>query len=67
MTVETEVAALTQQTSNLLGECLTLKSNTETQIATAVATSENAALIPLAIMATNLIDMQTLLVTLITG
>lgn len=65
MTLETSVDDLTVQTTALLGTCTSLKNDVATDIATAVVASENAAQIPLAQVAVNLIDMQTLLVTLI--
>jgi hypothetical protein len=65
MTIETSIDALTTQTTELLDACVVLKAGTTQLIADAVVTSENAAQIPLVSMATNLIDMQTLLVTLI--
>lgn len=65
MTTEESISALTTQTSGLLEVCVALKDSTAQLIANAVITSENAAQIPLVSMATNLIDMQTLLVTYI--
>lgn len=65
MTIETSVAALTTQTSSLLGVCTALQANTTTLIANAVTASQNAAQIPLVTMATNLVNTQTLLVTFI--
>ena len=65
MTLETSVDDLTVQTTALLGTCTTLKNDVAADIAAAVVISENAALIPLAQVAVNLIDMQTMLVTLI--
>lgn len=66
MTIETSIDALTLQTTNLLDTCVSLKSGTTQLIANAVATSVNAAQIPLVTVARNLIDTQTLLVALIT-
>ena len=66
MTVETALADLTQQTTDLLAVCTDLKDDTAQQIVDAVIISENAALIPLVSMASNLIDTQTLVVQLIT-
>jgi hypothetical protein len=65
MTIETAIDALTLQTTDLLDVCTALKDATATQISDAVTVSENAALIPLVVMARNLIDTQTLLVTYI--
>jgi hypothetical protein len=65
MTIETAIDALTLQTTELLDVCTSLKDTTATQISDAVTVSENAALIPLVVMARNLIDTQTLLVTYI--
>ena len=67
MTIETSIDALTAQTSELLEVCVNLKDSTEQLIANAVVASENAALIPLVSMATNLIDTQALLVAYITS
>lgn len=66
MTIETAIDDLTLQTTQLLESCVVLKNSTAGLIADAVITSENAAQIPLVIMATNLIDTQSLLVTYIT-
>lgn len=66
MTTETAIIDLTTQTGLLLDTCVNLRSSTTQLIADAVATSVNAAQIPLVSMATNLIDTQTLLVALIT-
>jgi hypothetical protein len=62
MTIETSIDALTQQTTELLDVCVNLKSSTAVLIAEAVVVSENAALIPLITVATNLIDTQAMLV-----
>jgi hypothetical protein len=67
MTVESEVADLTVQTTELLDVCVSLRDSTTTLIADAVIVSENAAQIPLVTVAKNLIDTQTLLVTYMTG
>jgi hypothetical protein len=64
MTIETAIDALTLQTTDLLDVCVSLRDATTTQITDAVAASTNAALIPLVVMATNLINTQTLLVAL---
>lgn len=66
MAIETSIDALTAQTTELLDVCVSLKDSAAQLIADAVIVSENAALIPLVIVATNLIDTQTLLVTFIT-
>jgi len=66
MTIEASINALTTQTSELLEVCSTLKNSAAQLIADAVVVSENAAILPLMGMATNLIDTQALLVTLIT-
>jgi hypothetical protein len=65
MTIETEVANLAQQTTDLLDACLAQVTVVQTSIDDAVALSENAAQIPLVNMAANLIDTQTLVVQLI--
>jgi hypothetical protein len=59
------VDALTLRTTELLDVSVALRSDTAARITAAVATSVNAAQIPLAAMARNLIDTQTLLVTYI--
>ena len=66
MSIETSIDALTEQTSGLLDVCVGLKNSTSQLIADAVLVSQNAALVPLVSMAVNLIDTQTLLVSLIT-
>jgi len=66
MTIETSIIDLTTQTTSLLDACVVLKDSTSQLIADAVVVSENAAIVPLISMATNLIDTQTLLVTYIT-
>ena len=66
MSIETSIDALTEQTSGLLDVCVDLKNSTSQLIADAVVVSQNAALVPLVSMAVNLIDTQTLLVSLIT-
>ena len=65
MTIETSIDALTTQTTELLDACVVLKDSTSQLIANAVIVSENAAIVPLLSMATNLIDTQSLLVTYI--
>ena len=66
MTTDASIAAsidaLTTQTTSLLNVCTTSQSNVTTLISGAVATSQNAAQIPLVTMATNLTTMQALLV-----
>lgn len=66
MTIEASIDALTAQTSGLLEVCVSLKSSTAQLIADAVVVSQNAALIPLVTVASNLIDTQALLVSLLT-
>ena len=66
MSIEVSIDALTAQTSGLLDVCVSLKNSTAQLIADAVTVSQNAALVPLVSMAGNLIDTQTLLVSLIT-
>ena len=63
MTIEIAIDALTAQTSGLLEVCVNLKDSAAQRIADAVVVSENAAIVPLISMATNLIDTQALLVT----
>lgn len=65
MTIETSIDTLTLRTTELLDVSVSLRDSTTQMIASAVILSENAALVPLIQMATNLIDMQTLLVTYI--
>jgi predicted secreted protein len=62
MTIEAAINDLTIQTTSLLDTCVGLRGATIELIADAVAISQNEALIPLAQMATNLIDTQALLV-----
>jgi hypothetical protein len=64
--LEAAVTTLTTETTALLDTCTALKTDVASDIAAAVVVSENAAQIPLAQVAVNLIDTQTLLVTLIT-
>lgn len=66
MSTEVAIDALTAETSGLLQVCVSLKNDVSQLIADAVIVSENAAVIPLISMATNLIDTQALLATLIT-
>jgi len=66
MSIEVSIDALTAQTSGLLEVCVSLKDSTAQLIANAVVVSENAAIVPLMSMATNLIDTQTMLVKFIT-
>lgn len=65
MNIETSINDLTTQTTELLNVCVSLKNNTTALIVNAVATSVNAAQIPIIKMAGNLIDTQTLLITYI--
>lgn len=65
MSIETAINGLTTQTTQLLDVCVALKDSTTQLIVSAVATSVNAAQIPLVQMAVNLIDTQTLLITFI--
>lgn len=65
MTVESAVVALTTQTTQLLDTCVSLRSSAAASIAAAVAVSTNASQIPLVDMARNLVDTQTLFVSLI--
>ena len=66
MSIEVSIDALTAQTSGLIEVCVSLKDSTAQLIANAVVVSENAAIVPLMSMATNLIDTQTMLVKFIT-
>lgn len=66
MTIETSIDALTTQTSGLLEVCVNLKTSVKQSISDAVIHAENAAIVPLISMATNLIDTQTMLVKYIT-
>lgn len=65
MSIETSIDGLATQTTELLSVCVALRDSTTLLINNAVATSENAAQIPLVQMAANLIDTQTLLITYI--
>ena len=65
MTIEAAIIDLTTQTTNLLDVCSGIKDSTTSLIANAVIVSENAAISPLLIVAKNLIDTQTLLVSII--
>lgn len=62
MSIETSVDTLTLNTSQLLDVCVALKNGVAQQIADAVLISKNAALTPLVIVATNLINTQVLFV-----
>lgn len=62
MSVETSIDNLTTQTTALLDVCVALKTGVAAQIEAAVLVSQNAALVPLVTVATNLIDTQTMLV-----
>jgi hypothetical protein len=66
MTLEESVNELSTQTTDLLETCTTLKDNVENLISSAVTFSENAAIVPLMSMSTNIVEMQTLIVNLIT-
>jgi hypothetical protein len=66
MTTETALDTLTLKTTELIEVCVGLKDTTQQLISDAIVVSENAAIIPLISMATNIIDTQTLLVTYIT-
>ena len=66
MTIETAIVDLTAQTTSLLDTCAVLKDDTAKLIGDAVLVSQNAAQVPLMLMAKNLIDTQALLVTLLT-
>jgi hypothetical protein len=63
--VEIAITALTSQTTLLLDTCVGIIDSTEKRIADAVLASENETIKPMIKVATNLIDTQTLLVTLI--
>jgi hypothetical protein len=65
MTIETAIIDLTTQTTSLLDACVVLQSSTTQLIADAVVVSENAAIVPLITVATNLIDTQTLFISFI--
>lgn len=65
MNIETSINDLTTQTTDLLNVCVALKNNTTSLIVNAVATSVNAAQIPLVHMATSMINTQTLLIAFI--
>jgi hypothetical protein len=67
MSLTSEVAALTVETDALKVTCTLLRDSATQSITDAVAVSEGAAEIPLIRMATNLINTQTLFITLITG
>jgi hypothetical protein len=66
-TLETAVDDLTVQTTTLLGTCTSLKDDTAALIATAVTVSENATQIPLAQVATTIINTQAALIEYING
>ena len=65
MTVASAIADLTTAHTDLLGVFTTQKDTVSALISDAVIVSENASQIPLAVVATNLITMQALLVTVI--
>jgi CRISPR/Cas system-associated exonuclease Cas4 (RecB family) len=59
MSIESEISSLTTQTTQLLDVVIELKNGVNSQIASAVLVSENAAQIPLISMATSFIQSQT--------
>jgi hypothetical protein len=63
--LEDAVSDLTTQTTTLINVASSIFDDTSESIEAAVIVSENAAQVPLAQMATNLIDMQALLINLI--
>jgi len=63
MTVETEIALLTNQTTQLLDVVSQISASVNAQIAAAVLVSVNASQIPLVNMATSLILTQGMLIT----
>jgi hypothetical protein len=63
MTVEVEIAALTNQTTQLLDVVNQISASVNAQIAAAVLVSVNASQIPLVNMATSLILTQAMLIT----
>jgi hypothetical protein len=65
MTIEEAIDNLTAQTTSLLETCTTLKGNVNSLISNAIALSENRAIEPLFIVSTNLINTQTLLITIL--
>jgi len=66
MTTEESIVNLTTQTTNLLDTVGDISSTLDGRIETAVTASQNAALIPLVTVATNLIDTQTIFINYIT-
>jgi hypothetical protein len=65
MTTEAAIIDLTTQTTELLAAVNITKGSIETNIASAVTVSQNAALEPLITVAKNLIDTQTIFVNYI--
>jgi hypothetical protein len=65
--VETAVDALTLQTTNLLDTMSSIKDDVADDIAQAVIVSENAAIIPMFTISTNLININTTLINFIAG
>jgi hypothetical protein len=65
--LEAAVSDLTSQTTTLIDIASSIIDDASDNVEAAVLASENAAQVPLAQMAVNLIDMQTLLVNLIAG
>jgi len=65
MSVETAIIDLTTQTTELLSSFTTQRDSVAQQIAAAVETSVNEAQIPLALVATNLINTQAMLISLL--
>jgi hypothetical protein len=61
------VDALIEDTTELLAVCTALKDDVAGDIATAVATSENEAILPLFGMTTNMVTLNTTLITFIAG
>ena len=62
MTIESSIIDLTTASSNLLSTITAIQANITSQISNAVSISQNASQIPLVVIATNLINTQTLLV-----
>lgn len=62
MSIETSIDQLTAETTSLLDVCTNLKNGIQQQIADAVVVSENAAIVPMITIATNLINTQTMLI-----
>jgi hypothetical protein len=62
MSLELSVDELTAQTTELIDVCVSLKNGVAQQIADAVIISQNASIIPLIIVATNLIQTQAIFI-----